>query len=215
MEAGSSSQDYADPSKKSRGNFDIGIMSRALAITNATKARNADEEATAQMGGAAKRHAGKGKLYAWGSGDYGRLGHGDNLAQKSAKLVEILRDKNVRRVACGSRHMLALCGDSSVYSWGYGGEGQLGHGDFQIQTMPLLVKALHAEGVCDIACGDKHCLALTLGGDVYAWGDGSLGQLGLGDLRKQHTPRRVMELQGRRIIAISAGTRPQHRMRAA
>ena len=67
------SEDYQDPSKKSRGNFDIGIMSRALAITNATKARNADEDATAQMG-AVKRHAGKGKLYAWGSGDYGRLG---------------------------------------------------------------------------------------------------------------------------------------------
>jgi hypothetical protein len=40
---------------------------------------------------------------------------------------------------------------------------------------------------------------------VYCWGDGSLGQLGLGDTRKQHTPHRVMELAGKMILQISCG----------
>ena len=193
--------------KKTRGGFDVNIMTRALALANSSAQRNAEEDAHASAG-STKRQT-KGKLYAWGSGDFGRLGHGDNLAQKQARLIEILRDKNVRKFTCGARHSLALTlgahGAPSVYSWGFGGEGQLGHGDFQIQTLPLLIKVLEGEGVRDIACGEKHCLALTQAGDVYAWGDGSLGQLGLGDYRKQHTPRRVMELQGRRIIAISAG----------
>ena len=32
-----------------------------------------------------------------------------------------------------------------------------------------------------IACGESHCLALTIGGNVFSWGDNSNGQLGTGD----------------------------------
>ena len=107
------------------------------------------------------------QLYAFGSGDYGRLGHGDNQPRKTAKLVEILRDKNVVRFACGPRHTLALTGDGHVYSWGYGGDGQLGHGDYQLQTMPAQIKRLQDQHVVDISCGEKHSCVVTSGGDVY------------------------------------------------
>ena len=144
-------------------------------------------------------------MYAFGSGDYGRLGHGDNQPRKTAKLVEILRDKNVVRFACGPRHTLALTGDGHVYSWGYGGDGQLGHGDYQLQTMPAQIKRLQDQHIVDISCGEKHSCVLTSGGDVYTWGDGSLGQLGLGDFSKQPTPARVMELADKQILQISCG----------
>lgn len=170
-----------------------------MAVRNDTLDKNARD------GGEGRRNAPVGKLYAFGSGDYGRLGHGDNQPKKSAKLVEVLRDKNVTKFACGPRHTLALAADGTVYSWGYGGDGQLGHGDFQLQTMPAQVKALQGEHVVDIKCGEKHSAVLTSGGDVFTWGDGSLGQLGLGDFRKQHTPHRVMELQGKMILQVSCG----------
>ena len=93
-----------------------------------------------------------------------------------------------------------------MYSWGYGGDGQLGHGDYQLQTMPVQIKGLHGEHVVAIDCGEKHSAALTSGGDVFTWGDGSLGQLGLGDTRKQHSPHRVMELQGRMILQLACGS---------
>ena len=120
------------------------------------------------------------------------------MPQKSAKLVEILRDKNVTRFACGKRHTLALTADGAVYSWGYGGDGQLGHGDLQLHTLPAQIKALQGEHVIAIACGDKHSAALTSNGDVFMWGDGSLGQLGLGDFRNQHTPHRAKLFLSRR-----------------
>ena len=185
---------------------DMGLMTKAMGMANAgnEKARQADT-ANALVPTKKKSRAKLGKLYAWGSGDYGRLGHGDNLNQKLPKAVDILRDKDVRKFACGARHCLALGSDGTVYSWGYGGDGQLGHGDFQIQTMPTVVKAMQGEGVIDVSCGEKHSLALTSGGDVYSWGDGSLGQLGLGDSRKQHTPSRIMELSGKMILQCSAG----------
>ena len=187
-------------------------MSRALSLSNAVRNRTVEDEAEATqelLGGdgtlATKQRARLGKLYTWGSGDYGRLGHGDNHSQKQPKLVEILREKDVRKFACGSRHVLALGSDGAVYSWGFGGDGQLGHGDLGIQTNPRLVKALHSEGVRDVCCGENHSVALTSGGDVFTWGEGAHGQLGLGDFRKQHTPRRVMELEGKMIVQITAG----------
>ena len=192
--------------------MDVQIMSRALSLSNAVRSRTVEDEAEATqelLGGdgtlATKQRARLGKLYTWGSGDYGRLGHGDNHSQKQPKLVEILREKDVRKFACGSRHVLALGSDGAVYSWGFGGDGQLGHGDLGIQTNPRLVKALHSEGVRDVCCGENHSVALTSGGDVFTWGEGAHGQLGLGDFRKQHTPRRVMELEGKMIVQITAG----------
>ena len=186
--------------------IDINSGISAMALRNDTLARNAQEEASEHVGGRGGRRAAQpGKLYAFGSGDYGRLGHGDNQPKKQAKLIEILRDKNIVKFACGPRHTLALAGDGTVWSWGYGGDGQLGHGDYQLQTMPVQVKALKGEHVIELGCGDKHSAALTSGGDVFTWGDGSLGQLGQGDFRKQHTPHRVMELSGKMILQISCG----------
>ena len=197
-----------------RGGFDVGLMTSALAVRNETLARNAEEAAEQeQQAGPAARHGGggggrrqqPGKIYTFGSGDYGRLGHGDNQPRKTAKLVDILRDKDIVRFACGPRHTVALAKDGAVYSWGYGGDGQLGHGDYQVQTMPKQIRGLQGEHVIDIACGEKHSAALTSGGDMYCWGDGSLGQLGLGDFRKQHSPHRVMELSDKMILQISLG----------
>ena len=192
-----------------RAGFDINHGVSAMALRNDTNDRNAreaveeEERPAGKRGG--RRGVQQGKMYAFGSGDYGRLGHGDNQPKKTAKLVEILRDKNITKFACGPRHTLALASDGTVYSWGYGGDGQLGHGDYQLQTMPVQIRVLKGEHVIDLSCGDKHSAALTSGGDVFTWGDGSLGQLGLGDFRKQHTPHRVMELQGKMILQISCG----------
>ena len=203
-----------------RAGFDINHGVSAMALRNDTNDRNAreaveeEERPTGKRGG--RRGIQQGKLYAFGSGDYGRLGHGDNQPKKTAKLVEILRDKNITKFACGPRHTLALAADGTVYSWGYGGDGQLGHGDYQLQTMPVQIRVLKGEHVIDLSCGDKHSAALTSGGDVFTWGDGSLGQLGLGDFRKQHTPHRVMELQGKMILQIScAHTTRQTRTRSS
>ena len=190
--------------------IDINTGISAMALRNSTLARNAIEDASEHPGGRGGRKGSQqpGKLYAFGSGDYGRLGHGDNQPKKTAKLIDILRDKNIIKFSCGPRHTLALAGDGTVWSWGYGGDGQLGHGDYQLQTMPVQVKALKGEHVIDLQCGDKHSAVLTSGGDVFTWGDSSLGQLGLGDFRKQHSPHRVMELQGKMVLQISCG--PYH-----
>lgn len=82
--------------------------------------------------------------------------------------VLALRGLKVRRVACGSEHILALVdGRSGVqcYSWGGNAYGQLGLGDFSPRDTPTVVAALGAQQVgviVDFACGFFHSTVVTV-----------------------------------------------------
>ena len=43
---------------------------------------------------------------------------------------------HVEQVSAGEKHSLALLDSGKVYSFGYGGSGQLGHGDDEDQSLP-------------------------------------------------------------------------------
>ncbi|XP_022936872.1 PH, RCC1 and FYVE domains-containing protein 1-like isoform X1 [Cucurbita moschata] len=51
----------------------------------------------------------KNEIYTWGKGANGRLGHGDVEDRKSPTLVEALKDKHVKIIACGSNYSAAIC----------------------------------------------------------------------------------------------------------
>jgi len=58
--------------------------------------------------------------------------------------------------------------------------------------------------VLRVACG-SHTLALAEGGEIYAWGNGKHGQLGLGARHPELSPRRVDALAAQRVIGIACG----------
>merc|ERR1711871_1110499 len=60
-----------------------------------------------------------------------------------------------------------------------GGMGQLGHGDTQNQPIPKRIQALERLQVKALAGGWSHSAAVTETGDLYVWGGGQDGQLGL------------------------------------
>ncbi|KAJ0973334.1 hypothetical protein J5N97_021293 [Dioscorea zingiberensis] len=49
------------------------------------------------------------EVYTWGKGANGRLGHGDLEDRKTPTLVEALKDRTVKRIACGSNFTAAIC----------------------------------------------------------------------------------------------------------
>jgi E3 ubiquitin-protein ligase HERC3 len=53
------------------------------------------------------------------------------------------------------------------------------------------------KGVAALQCGDDHCGAVTNSGDLYCWGRGDCGQLGLGDERSQSRPT---QLRGFKVV---------------
>ena len=68
------------------------------------------------------------------------------------------------------------------------------------------MNALADRVIVDVHCGESHTVALTKEGEVYTWGGGSLGQLGLGDFYKQSLPIRVSNLE-LKVVQISCGKR--------
>eukprot|EP00164_Ancoracysta_twista_P004908 GFYU01006672.1.p1 GENE.GFYU01006672.1~~GFYU01006672.1.p1 ORF type:complete len:690 (+),score=188.72 GFYU01006672.1:180-2249(+) len=151
---------------------------------------------------------GRGEIYTWGSGEFGRLGYGDTLQQKSPRFVEALKGKVILQVACGRYHMAALTDTGDVYSWGYGSYGQLGHGGARNQEpTPGLVEMLQGKRVRQIACGANHTVVLTDEGDVYSWGGSGDGQLGHGDKKKLVKPKAVQALAGKNISSVACGHR--------
>ena len=54
-------------------------------------------------------------------------------------LVEALRGKMVVDAACGSSHSACILDDGSLYTWGKGRYGRLGHNDHENQSKPKQV----------------------------------------------------------------------------
>ena len=60
-----------------------------------------------------------GKLFTWGYGGYGQLGHGDTSNQNKPKLVEALRDVIITQIGTGSAesyHSIAISGSICLFS---------------------------------------------------------------------------------------------------
>ena len=92
--------------------------------------------------------------------------------------------------------------DGAVWSWGLGGQGELGQGD---QWQPKQVEAFAGQRVVAVSAGGYHSLAITADGAVWSWGSGLLGRLGHGDEQDQLLPKAVEALAGQRVVAVSTG----------
>ena len=125
-----------------------------------------------------------GKLYTWGLGSFGQLGHGSHTSFDTPKEVEALRGVHVVQVSCskGEKYGHSLCrdGDRNVYAWGSGYKGKLGldehwsHQDPADRLVPTAIAGFKADVV---ECGGIHSLAIS-DGQVFTWGCGSDGRLG-------------------------------------
>ena len=146
-----------------------------------------------------------GAAWSWGSGAFGRLGHGDQQDQRQPKKVEAFADQRAVAVSAGRAHSLVRTANGTVWSWGRGGGGQLGHGDRQDQLLPKKVEAFAGRRVVAVSAGSSHNLALTADGSVWSWGVGGSGKLGHGDKQTQLLPKKVEAFIGRRVVAVSAG----------
>lgn len=144
-----------------------------------------------------------GELYTWGEGDFGRLGHGDSNSRNIPTLVKDI--SNVGEVSCGSSHTIALSKDGrTVWSFGGGDNGKLGHGDTNRVYKPKVLEALQGMFIRKVCAGSQSSLALTSTGQVYAWGCGAC--LGCGSSEATALrPKLIEELATTRVVDISIG----------
>lgn len=88
--------------------------------------------------------------------------------------------KQAWQVACGARHSLVLTTDFSVYSFGAGESGQLGHGDCADVAQATAVSELAKVSIVRIAAGTLTSFFIDLHGQLYSCGAASEGALGHG-----------------------------------
>ncbi|XP_035991716.1 probable E3 ubiquitin-protein ligase HERC1 isoform X6 [Fundulus heteroclitus] len=144
-------------------------------------------------------------VWAFGDGDYGKLGLGNSTAKSSPQKVDVLCGLGIKKVACGTQFSVALTKDGKVYTFGQDRLIGLPEGRARNHNRPQQVPALSGIHIQDVAVGAEHTLVLSSTGDVYAWGSNSEGQLGLGHTNHVREPTLVAALQGKNINQISAG----------
>ncbi|KAH9413977.1 RCC1 and BTB domain-containing protein 1 [Dermatophagoides pteronyssinus] len=82
---------------------------------------------------------------------------------------------NIKIIACGLFHCLALTDTNQIYSWGWNGNGQLGLGDTNDRTTPSLVSFPDVSinsPIKNIVGGWKHSLFLFENGQIFGCGYG-------------------------------------------
>jgi alpha-tubulin suppressor-like RCC1 family protein len=142
----------------------------------------------------------EGQVFAWGGTLHKKTGEtakSVGVPKSEPRLVEALADRGavIVQIDCGDFHSVALAKDGILYSWGGGGQsynkGQCGLGHTDDAELPQMVKDLASKKVTKVAAGGFHTLALTEDNDLYAWGQGTYGELGSGNQQSVSKPQLV------------------------
>jgi alpha-tubulin suppressor-like RCC1 family protein len=140
-----------------------------------------------------------GTVLGWGDQTSGRLGDGEVANASRTRPAPVLGLNGIRQIAVGDAHGLALRLDGAVFVWGANGAGQLGNSqEGGASGTPFRVPTLGQ--VVAVAAGREFSLALASDGRVFAWGDNTAGQLGMGDLDGRTVPTAIPGLQDVRMI---------------
>ena len=116
--------------------------------------------------------------------------------------VEALRGSFIVEVACGSEHTAVVTSAGEVYCWGWGQDGRLGNGTKKTMNVPVMAVGLQGHQVVAVSCGASHTAAVTSNGNVFCWGSGEDGQLGLGSRESFRSPMMV-ELGGLGALRVT------------
>jgi len=143
-----------------------------------------------------------GTVWVWGSNQFGQLAVTSTAQRAVPAAVSALGATT--SISSGRQHLLALNAAGEVWAWGGNFSGQLGLGHNLAQAVPARVTA-SLPAIQAITAGAAHSVALDLNGQLWSWGDNSLGQLGDGSRVSRLVPIAVALPVGAVVRAIAAG----------
>jgi len=131
-----------------------------------------------------------GELWCWGINDHGQLGRATPSSSSTPLLNEHITAP--ADVAAGFSFTCVIEG-TRTKCWGRNDDGQLGNGTFDPSATPVIVLAPGSSSSMDFAdvdSGDHHACGLeTSPGQLYCWGNGSDGLLGIGTTGGRNEPQ--------------------------
>ncbi|KAI4839735.1 guanidine nucleotide exchange factor [Plasmodium brasilianum] len=130
----------------------------------------------------------EGFLYGWGFNNFGCVGNGTNenvYEPTRIYLEQHKEEKNKSNINCESWY-------STKYKF-YGNNRE--NGNIYYNT-----------AVIHCSAGSKHSLACSLSGDMYSWGYGGNGRLGIGNINSYNKPQLINIFKNRkRIVYVCSG----------
>ena len=135
------------------------------------------------------------KLYAAGKNDYGQLGLGDNSDRNVLTKLDSsnYNNKTIAKIYAKDNYSFILTEDGDVYAFGQNNCGQLGLNNTGEHLIPTKIDSNHYgnKKITQISAGSLYSFILTEDGEVYAFGNNSTGQLGLGDTKNRWVPTKI------------------------
>lgn len=150
----------------------------------------------------------EGHVVACGSGVHGALGDGSTATSTTPVAVVGLPAGPVAALTASWDGSGVLLADGRYEDWGYNAGGQLGDGGDTDQDTPVPVALpVRVRQVFQGGSGATNGQTVAIGtdGSVWAWGDGSRGQLGRGSRAGSDRPVRVAVPTGVRFASVSSG----------
>ncbi|CAL1140453.1 unnamed protein product [Cladocopium goreaui] len=145
------------------------------------------------------------------------VGHQRDVLAPEATVMPKMKGAKVlvAHMAAGSRHsMLVIAKDGSmgstaggkVFVWGANSDGRLGLGHDRNEPLPVPVEALLNHKMVLVSAGEAHSGAVDTNGNLYMWGLGSYGRLGLGEVMDVPLARRVPLPDDPRVSQVALGS---------
>uniref|UniRef100_A0A6Q2XR82 Serine/threonine-protein kinase Nek8 n=1 Tax=Esox lucius TaxID=8010 RepID=A0A6Q2XR82_ESOLU len=138
-----------------------------------------------------------GRLITWeapsvGSGESTLPGAVEQMQpQFISRFLEGQSGVTIKSVSCGDLFTTCMTDRGIIMTFGSGSNGCLGHGNFNDVTQPKIVEALLGYELVQVSCGASHVLAVTNDREVFSWGRGDNGRLGLGTQDSHNSPQQV------------------------
>lgn len=160
-----------------------------------------------------------------GDGSRGCLGRGDLSSSFTPCMVDGLLNMDVVQVACGARHVAAVCSNGQAFAWGDCQDGRLGVGDEAMAkechagrgryvTRPQPVRFPTGVLIKRVFCGDRCTVFIDSNQQCWACGVNRSNKLGLDRRRRfkrtivvegANVPVPVLALLKERIVSCCIG----------
>ena len=133
----------------------------------------------------------EGEVYSWGNSPYGAHGHSNHDSHPISFPTLIPNLYNIVSVSCGKSHSACLDNGGNVFCFGSNSNGQLGVGVLGFKRTLFGKKKINnthvpqkveVPPIKEISCGNSYTFCLSEDGELYCFGENSMGQLGNGEV---------------------------------
>ena len=170
----------------------LGLALCGLAISLSTSAETQTWKFVTAGDGSTYAIKADGSLWAWGWNESGQLGIGADGPEKTAVPQQVGTDTNWKSVVSGQAYAFFLKEDGTLWAVGDNSKGIQGVGDGISHKTPTQIGTDNNwVSVAVTRFFGRSAIGLKADGTLWAWGEGEMGALGLGNYANQSTPKQI------------------------